>query len=127
MKDLALEDFVTAIDDFKNKIKLSYAKDWKKGVKNFTKNLVKLTKGSVNTLKQSLFKLGNEATKQNKSGKKKTGIGKLIPIQAGLLDCWEEDQRTKSKEPSYWLAATKTMCITHCQIKRNLNEKMYIH
>ena len=80
-EDLALEDFVTAIDDFKNKIKLSYAKDWKKGVKNFTKNLVKLTKGSVNTLKQSLFKLGNEATKQNKSGKKKKRIGKLIPIQ----------------------------------------------
>ena len=26
-EDLALEDFVTAIDDFKNKIKLSYAKD----------------------------------------------------------------------------------------------------
>ena len=80
-EDLALEDFVTAIDDFKNKIKLSYAKDWKKGVKNFTKNLVKLTKGSVNTLKQSLFKLGNEATKQNKSGKKKKRIGQLIPIQ----------------------------------------------
>jgi hypothetical protein len=82
-------------------IKLSYAKDWKKGDKNFTKNLVKLTKESVN------FKLGNEATKQNKYGKKKKSIGKLIPIQvtggstnteAGLLDCWEEDQRTMSKE-----------------------------
>ena len=53
-EDLALGDFITAVDAFKSKVTSSYAKGWKSGIKSFTKNLVKLTKGNTNTLKQSL-------------------------------------------------------------------------
>ena len=79
-EDLALGDFITAVDAFKSKVSSSYAKDWKRGIKSFTKNLVKLTKGNINTLKQSLFKIGKDVTNPKKSGKKKKN-GKLIPIQ----------------------------------------------
>lgn len=78
--DLDLENFVTAIDAFKNKVKLSYTKDLKKGVKSFTKNLIKMTKGNINTLKQSLFNIGKDATNAKRAGKKQKK-GKLIPIQ----------------------------------------------
>ena len=52
-----MEDYDTAIDIFEEKVKKSYTKDWKKGVKNFTKNLLKVTNRNLNTLKQSMFKL----------------------------------------------------------------------
>ena len=50
-----------------------------------------------------------------------------INIGGGWLGYWEEDQRTKSKELSYWLAEMKTMFTIHCQVKRNPNGKRYIH
>ena len=61
-EDLVLGDFITAVYAFKSKVTSSYAKGWKSGIKSFTKNLVKLTKGNINTLKQSLFKIGKDVT-----------------------------------------------------------------
>ena len=78
--ELELEKFVDAIEGFKNKVKLSYCKDLKKGVKNLTKHLVKITKGNFNTLKQAMFNIGKDVTNSKSAGKKKKK-GKLIPIQ----------------------------------------------
>ena len=75
-----LGKFVSAIDAFKNKVKSVYNKDLKKGVKHFTNRLIKLTKGNVNTLKQSLFSIGKEVSNNKSAGRKKKK-GKLIPIQ----------------------------------------------
>ena len=70
----------TAIDAFKSKVTLAYSKDLKKGIKSFTRHLVKVTKGNINTLKKSLFGIGKDITKPKKAGEKKKS-GKLIPIQ----------------------------------------------
>ena len=68
--EIDLENFVTAMDAFKNKVKQVYNKDMKKGVKHFTKKLINITKGNMNTLKQSLFSIGREMS-SSKSGVKK--------------------------------------------------------
>ena len=78
--ELELDKFVEALDGFKNKVKLSYSKDLKKGVKNLTKHLIKITKGNFNTLKQAMFNIGKDVS-NNKSAGKKRKKGKLIPIQ----------------------------------------------
>ena len=78
--EIDLENFVTAMDAFKNKVKQVYNKDMKKGVKHFTKKLINITKGNMNTLKQSLFSIGREMS-SSKSGVKKKKKGKQIPIQ----------------------------------------------
>ena len=70
----------TALESFKDRIQREYNKDWKKGVKRFSKNLLKIAKGNVNNLKQSLFDLGKQVTKSKQPGKKRK-IGKLIPVQ----------------------------------------------
>lgn len=75
-----LGGLVTALESFKDRIQREYNKDWKKGVKRFSKNLLKIAKGNVNNLKQSLFDLGKQVTKSKQPGKKRK-IGKLIPVQ----------------------------------------------
>ena len=75
-----LGGLVTALESFKDRIQREYNKDWKKGVKRFSKNLLKIAKGNVNNLKQSLFDLGKQVTKSKQPGKKRK-IGKLSPVQ----------------------------------------------
>ena len=76
-----LDEFVQAIDFFKEKVCHAYqSSSLKKGVKFFTKKLRKFTKQTDNSLEKSLFSIGKEMTKPRGGGKRKK-IGKLIPVQ----------------------------------------------
>ena len=75
-----LNQFVSAIDQFKNKVINSYQCTLKKGVKYFTKKLQKFSKQNQSTLEKSLFSIGKELNNP-KTGGRKRKIGKLIPIQ----------------------------------------------
>ena len=75
-----MNQFITAMDEFKSKVTSAYGKTLKKGVKYFTKKLQKITKGNTSSLEKSLYSIGNEICKPKNSGKKRK-MGKLIPIQ----------------------------------------------
>lgn len=75
-----VDKFIGAMDAFKTKIISSYVPGMKNGLKRFTKYLQKVTKGNVNTLTQSLYKIGSDITTKRSAGKKRKN-GKLIPIQ----------------------------------------------
>ena len=68
------------MDWLNKKILNTYESKLKKGVKYFTKKLEKLSKQNISSLEKSLFNIGKEVNKPQKSGKKKK-IGKLIPVQ----------------------------------------------
>ena len=75
-----LNQFVTAIIAFKEKVVSSYKTTLKKGVRYFTKKLQKFSKLNENSLEKSLFSICKEIDKAKTSGKRKQ-IGKLIPVQ----------------------------------------------
>ena len=75
-----LNQFVSAMNHFKDIVVKSYKNTLKKGVKYFTKKLNKFSKQKETTLEKSLFSIGKELNKP-KTGGKKRKTGKLIPIQ----------------------------------------------
>ena len=65
----------------KSKVVLSVGdKGVRKGVKYFTKNLLKAAKGSTENFEKSLFSLGREINNPKSRGRERK-TGKLIPIQ----------------------------------------------
>ena len=79
-KETILKHFSIAMDGLKEKILNTYENKLKKGVKYFTKKLEKLSKQNNSSLEKSLFNIGKEINKPQKSGEKRK-IGKLIPVQ----------------------------------------------
>ena len=76
-----LNNFITVLDAFKEKVVASYDKTLWKGVKYFTKKLQKFSKQNNTSLEKSLFSIGKELSGSKTGGRKKKKNSKLIPVQ----------------------------------------------
>ena len=76
-----VNNFITAMDALKAKVVSSYDKTLGKGVKYFTKKLLKFSKQNNTSLEKSLFSVGKELSRSKTCGKKKKKNSKLIPVQ----------------------------------------------